>query len=181
MSETDCTNGVHCRLIPGYDGAYRVGDDGSVWSRYRLGPSVGFGAWKPLVPKFDKGGYCRVGLCLNGNQAYGAIHRLVLKAFVGPCPAGCECRHLNGNPADNRLVHLKWGTRPENSADAVRHRTHPSMGERHQAGKLTETDVPVIRRRLARGDSQSAIARDYGVHRAAIWRIAHNKNWAWLR
>jgi HNH endonuclease/NUMOD4 motif len=30
------------------------------------------------------------------------VHRLVLEAFVGPCPPGQECRHLNGNPSDNR-------------------------------------------------------------------------------
>lgn len=49
------------------------------------------------------------------------VHRLVLEAFVGPCPAGMECRHLNGNPSDNRLENLAWGTKRENGYDRVLH------------------------------------------------------------
>jgi hypothetical protein len=44
------------------------------------------------------------------------VHRLVLLAFVGPCPAGHEVLHLNHQPADNRLENLRYGTRSENIA-----------------------------------------------------------------
>ncbi|WP_336158169.1 HNH endonuclease signature motif containing protein [Amycolatopsis sp. VC5-11] len=53
-----------------------------------------------------------------------SVHRLVLEAFVGPRPEGQEARHLNGNPADNRLHNLAWGTSSQNKADMVRHGTH---------------------------------------------------------
>ena len=50
------------------------------------------------------------------------VHRMVLEAFVGPCPEGMQCRHLNDVKNDNRLNNLAWGTRKENSADAIRNR-----------------------------------------------------------
>ena len=37
-----------------------------------------------------------------------------MEAFVGPRPEGNEVLHLNGNPSDNRLENLKYGTRREN-------------------------------------------------------------------
>lgn len=58
------------------------------------------------------------------------VHRLVLEAFVGPCPIGEECRHLDGDKNNNRLDNLAWGTRLENAQDGIRHGTTPS-GDRH--------------------------------------------------
>ena len=44
--------------------------------------------------------------------------------------------------------------------------------------KLTEAQVREIRRRLREGDdTQTAIARDYGVTRACINDIARRKTW----
>jgi hypothetical protein len=57
----------------------------------------------------------------RGNSQ--CVHKLVLLAFVGPNPPKYECLHANGDPADNRLVNLRWGTRSENIQDAVRHGT----------------------------------------------------------
>lgn len=59
-----------------------------------------------------------------------AVHRLVLEAFVGPCPPGMECCHNNGVASDNRLCNLRWDTSSENKYDWVRSGTH------HQANKL---------------------------------------------
>ncbi|SKS42033.1 HNH endonuclease [Mycobacteroides abscessus] len=42
-----------------------------------------------------------------------AVHLLVLTTFVGPRPDGAVPRWLNGDPADNRLVNLKWWTGEE--------------------------------------------------------------------
>jgi hypothetical protein len=47
------------------------------------------------------------------------VHRLVAFAFLGPPPEGHECRHLNGNPKDNRVENLAWGTRRQNIDDYV--------------------------------------------------------------
>ena len=57
----------------------------------------------------------------NGYRTAKNVHSLVIQAFVGERPDGMECRHLNGNPLDNRLENLKWGTSKENSDDIALH------------------------------------------------------------
>jgi hypothetical protein len=52
------------------------------------------------------------------------VHCAVLEAFVGPCPPGKECRHLDGNGQNNKLQNLKWGTRLENVQDSIKHGTN---------------------------------------------------------
>ena len=42
------------------------------------------------------------------------VHHAVLLAWVGPCPEGCQCDHLNGINTDNRLCNLQWVTNAEN-------------------------------------------------------------------
>lgn len=55
----------------------------------------------------------------------------MLTAFVGPCPPGMMARHRNGNPADNRVENLRWGTQSENMLDAVEHGTHNNARKTH--------------------------------------------------
>ncbi len=50
-----------------------------------------------------------------------AVHRLVLSAFVGPCPDGMECCHDDGDPTNNAVSNLYWGTRSQNMRDRFRH------------------------------------------------------------
>lgn len=52
---------------------------------------------------------------------YYARHRLVLEAWVGPCPPGLECGHLNGMAGDDRLENLLWVTPEENAHHRMRH------------------------------------------------------------
>ncbi len=128
MATNDST--VQFRDVPGYP-AYRVGDDGSVWSCWRrVGRGGGFAnrlteRWRRMKPGVQAKGYLYVNLCFaRGNVRTFRVHRLVLEAFVGPCPEGMECRHLNGVRADCRLENLIWGTRAENVADRRKHRNY---------------------------------------------------------
>jgi hypothetical protein len=58
----------------------------------------------------------------GGTEAYPHVHKLVLEAFTGqPRPEGMVCCHVNGNPSDNRLENLRWGTLRDNAADKRRH------------------------------------------------------------
>ncbi len=96
--------------IPGHDG-YSVSDIGEVMSfkRSRAG--------KLLRQIPATGGY-RVVKLGNANNPK-RIHRLVLEAFVGPCPEGMEACHNNDVRQDNRLENLRWDTRSANHIDAV--------------------------------------------------------------
>lgn len=75
-------------------------------------------------------GYQWMHLFNDGRKRAIAVHTLVLLAFVGPRPEGMECRHLDGDPTNNRPTNLAWGTHTENNRDRVRHGTH------HNAAKM---------------------------------------------
>lgn len=105
----------------------------------------GRGCW--LKPRINSAGYPGVTLYNSARKKVDAhIHRLVLETYVGPCPEGMECRHLDGNPANNHLDNLKWGTHQENCMDAVKHGTASGLrkGEDKGGCKLTEQQVETI-------------------------------------
>lgn len=54
-----------------------------------------------------------------------------------------------------------------------------NFGTSNGNAKLTENDVPVIRQRLAQGESRLTIAADYGVSKDTIWQI--KKGYIWRR
>ena len=114
--------------VPGYEGQYQVSDQGRVRSLDRTISQMS--RCGTLYLKDIKGvvlrpgrmpaGHMSVSLGRNNSQC---VHKLVLLAFVGPAPDGHECLHGNGDPSDNRLENLRWGTRGDNIRDAIRHGT----------------------------------------------------------
>jgi len=112
--------------VNGYEGYYEVSDQGRVRSLDRVIPHLRYGrvrrAGKLLAPAVkSKYGHLGVTLCRDNREHQVHVHVLVLEAFVGACPPGQECRHINGDSSDNRLGNLAWGTRRQNSADRARH------------------------------------------------------------
>jgi hypothetical protein len=61
--------------------------------------------------------------CFVGQARYYA-HYLVLTAFTGPRPAGCQAAHGDGDKLNNALGNLRWASPRENNADKIRHGTH---------------------------------------------------------
>jgi len=110
--------------IPGFEGFYEVSNQGRVRSLGRrvvyADGSVHTHPGKLLRQSICKMGRHRVDLRANGKRSNRLVHRLVLEAFVGPCPPGMECCHFDDNPSNNCLDNLRWGTRMENFDDRAR-------------------------------------------------------------
>jgi hypothetical protein len=163
------------RPIPGFDG-YLATRDGKVWSTKTL---------RFLRPiKGSNYGHLNVGLYRNTFLEMVGIHRCVLLAFVGPAPEGTECRHLNGNAADNRLENLCWGTHTENMQDRIRHGRFfqpDNRGEKCATHKLTEAQVLEIRRRYVPGVvTQRELSQEFGVCIPQISDIVNGREWKYL-
>jgi hypothetical protein len=110
------------------------------------------------------------------------VHRLVLEAFIGPCPHGMEACHWDGRPENNQLSNLRWDTDLANQADSARHGTKRKppifLGEKHHATTITEDDVKIIRGAGGHRDALGILAARYSLSIQTIWRIRHRKTWA---
>jgi hypothetical protein len=166
--------------IPDFPG-YRIGNDGSVWSAWVRAVGSGtrhqyvIGAiWRLLQPKPQKSGHIRVKL--TGRRMF-LVHRLVLELFVGPCPPGMECCHNDGNPGNNRVDNLRWGTRQSNADDRIVHGTN-RHGEQHYAARLTAADVIRMRADHARGAARICdLAARHRIAAAHVSAVIYRKKW----
>ena len=152
------------QCVPGSDGMYEVSSRGRVWSNRSK---------RLLSLSVANTGYHQVNL--GGSIRH--VHRLVLEAFVGPCPPSCEGCHGNGIKTDNRLENLRWDTRKGNMADAREH-GRTNRGERSPSAKLTQEQVLSIR---AASGTQREIASRFEVSREQVRDIRSGKRWGWLQ
>lgn len=90
---------------------------------------VRFAGGRELKQSTDRDGYRKVSLYRGGKPRQWLVHRLVLITFTGNPPVGHEVLHRDGNPENNRLSNLRWGTRAENIRDQVGHGTHINGGK----------------------------------------------------
>jgi hypothetical protein len=148
---------------PSYPG-YEISNTGFVRSK-RTGHILA------LRTKKGKHPYQRVHLCHNGKARYVLVHRLVLEAFVGPCPDGKQALHLDNNPKNNHINNLRWGTPKEN------HQTINRTGTANGRSKLTETEVLAIR---SSAKPHAELARQYQVTDTTIQNIRTRKLWKHL-
>ncbi|QLB38254.1 HNH nuclease [Sulfitobacter phage phiGT1] len=149
---------------------YEFHKDGFVISRFYQTPRI----LKPI----RMGNY--VGLTLkriDGHLEKAYLHRLICEAHHGPCPEGMECRHKDGDKANNAASNLAWGTSQENSADKNDHGTM-LVGEKNPMSKMTEEGVREMRKyREDTGESYAKIAKRFDVSAMTAHRIINNKLW----
>ena len=150
--------------------SYEVSDDG----RVRRGS-------REMVGYVDRYGYRTVLLSYAGLAKRFKVHRLVCEAFHGPCANGREVGHLSGDKTDNSANNLAWVTRSENQAHQQLHGKNGGIanlvpgqprGENNPTAKLTEKQADEIRTRVGAGETCRPLAREYGVSKDAINRIA---------
>lgn len=122
---------VEWRPIPGWEGYYEVSDHGQVRGVDRRTSRGRLILGKMMVPKLVGWGYHLVGLNRYNHQKCVTVHSLVALAFIGPRPEGQVIRHLDGNPVNNVVTNLAYGTHQENAMDTLRHGTHPCASKTH--------------------------------------------------
>jgi len=130
--------------------------------------------WLDLPLDRHKSGYVRVKLYDSGStrRKHYLVHRLILEAFLGPCPPGKEGRHIDSDRGHNSLENLKWDTRRENTLDQIRRGSH------HMA-KLTPDLIRQIREEVAGGASCRSVSLRLGLgpKSNAIWYMIAGKTW----
>ena len=158
---------------------YYVTDAGRVvsvkWNKVRI-----------LQPRYRAGSeYQLVNLSADGEVSTHYVHHLVLEAFHGTKPTReWQTRHLDGNPHNNNLSNLAYGTAADNAADRVRHGTQ-LQGEEVPSAKLTRRKVQWVRELHAASKAGNSninlsindLAEIFGVSRTAISCVINEQTW----
>ena len=93
---------------------------------------------------------------------------------VRPITAGYVGVHTCDVPACVRPDHLVVGTHADNNRD-MDAKGRRATGQRHGNSRLTESDIIAIR--AATGRTNTAIAKDYGIHMSYVGQIRSRKSW----
>lgn len=111
----------------------------------------------------------------NGKKSF-KIHRLLASLFLRkPKKNQILVRHLDGNPRNNRLENLAWGTSQDNANDS---RVHGTMvrGEKVGSSVLTESQVKRIRKMLVTM-SVYKVAKIFNMSETPIFYIRDRITW----
>lgn len=157
---------VEWKEIPGLEGRYEASNTGLIRN-----------AWRGNVLKpFNIKGYDSV--CTWDSERYKhkrhGVHRLVAAAFLGP--SEMQIRHLDGNPLNNKICNLAYGTAKENSMDRHKHGT-TVRGEKHYKAVFTNDQILEIRKMYSDGIRQADIARLMGLYRPRVHEIVRMITW----
>lgn len=144
------------RVIPRSDGKYYASNLGRIrGARGRV-----------LKPQEATSGNFQVSVLRDGRRCLQLVPRLVLEAFVGPCPPGMECCHKDDNPQNNRIENLRWDTRSSNRYDRVRNgrdqnanKTHCLRGHLLEGPNLYPSSEGGSRRCRSCGNAQTRVRR----------------------
>lgn len=142
----------------------------TVVERFRMYfvPGLPDACW-PWAGPVDRDGYGI--LTSDGGQQLRA-HRIAYESVHGHIPPGLQVLHWCDNPPCCNPAHLRPGTADDNNKDKARKGRAKST--------LNAEQVREIRKRLAAGETQTAIAADYGVTAVCVFYIHHRKSWAHL-
>lgn len=174
------------RPVVGYEGFYEVSDLGRVRRVAGQLPTRNPAVKRNCKSRFKTpsrnqiDGHYRVNLSVGNKKRKFGVHRLVLEAFVGPCPDGMEACHFpDRDPANNALSNLRWDTHQANVDGAAKHGTR-AKGETQGSAKLTEADVRSIRATYKRRHptrSAKALAVKHKVSECTIRSVLSGRYW----
>ncbi len=155
------------QIIPGFDN-YEASNTGFIRNKNTL----------RILKSSSKNKYNHqiVGLYTDNKHYNCGVHVMILLTFKGPRPEGKQTRHLDGNPLNNNLSNLVYGTHGENTDDRVLHGTN-KPGASNGNSKLSEEDVIKIRSYSSSGKSQRQIATIFSVSQTNVRDIIKKRIW----
>lgn len=115
---------------------------------------------------------------MEHDKKLALAHRFSWEITFGPIPDGLHVMHKCDVGRCVNPAHLTLGTHQENIKDRDnKGRQRSPKGQDSPHAKLLNADVIEIRKRFAAGETQSHLAREFGVTPAAIYYIVNRKTY----
>lgn len=158
------------RPVVGYEWIYQVSNLGNVRSIDRIDSRKHKRVGVVLKRMIDSHGYYEVNLCKNGRVKPTQVHKLVMRAFVGERPDGCDINHKDGNKTNPSVDNLEYVTEGYNVQHAFDHGlNHGRKGQKHHYAKFTNEQAKEVREIYARGGiSHKELGKIFGVSASSI-------------
>lgn len=159
-----CSTRPPVEFAPGY----KVTACGLFWGA-RVGGRGRDGAWRLMRLRPSGPGYR--GIRIPGI-GWRNVHREVALAFI-PNPTGLPVvRHLDGDPLNNIVSNLAWGTQKDNADDSRRHGTMATGASKVTKGQaVSDLVIGMAVALVQNGDiSQGEAARILGVKQGTVSR-----------
>lgn len=167
------------RDVPNTKGQYQATESGMVRS-VSIGKRTGRQRGRILSPTASRKGYRCFRICVEGEAPRNVkLHRVIMETFIGPCPAGMQVNHKDGDKTNNTVENLEYVTCKENIRHCWStglHGTEHCRGARNNKSKLSEGDVREIRR-LSENTSQKQLALMFHVTATTICSIQKRRMW----
>lgn len=119
---------------------------------------------------------------MEGTTVNFLVHRLIAATFLARGPGEDEVNHLDSDRTNNAAQNLEWCDHTRNVAHCIESGRFTTLrGSDRSTAKLDDDKVRIIRRRIAEGGTNVAIAREMGVSTAPISYIRNGKAWTHVR
>ncbi len=164
----DNDNGERWLPVVGFEGRYEVSDLGRVRSlRYR-----GHDRIAVMKTTQNYGGYLVVTLGAERKQL--RVPRMVLEAFVGPCPERHEaCHGPDFSKSNNRLDNLRWDTSKANCQERP-----PLVGLNNFKGKLSDEQAAEVHRRYCAGENDNLLAVEFDITPQRVKQLGNRERFS---
>jgi hypothetical protein len=128
----------------------------------------------------DAYGHQVVDLYINGKRRHRYLAVLVAEAFITNPNGYPEVCHIDGNPRNNHVSNLKWGTHADNMQDAKRHGTFHHFTPEEDEMALRVLRKPVKAINIRTGDeyefvSLAEAARKLGLYQSNITYVLNGR------
>lgn len=172
--------------VVGFEGFYEVSNFGKVRSvdRFTKKKTDGIGRIMParqikgrvIDQRPHKFGYLIVTLSVDGKHYTRTVHKLVAEAFIGKRNKGDVIRHLDGDPKNNHISNLSYGSQKQNMQDAIKHGT-VERGEKRYNAKLSNEDITRMKMDISNGMKSVEVSKKYGVSEIYVCKVINNTRW----
>lgn len=133
---------------------------------------------KRRLPLYQRG---FVDIIIHGKKVKKRVGNIVAETFIGLRPEGMECCHIDGNPTNNYITNLKWGSSKEKSHDQKLHGRHITAIRQSKYCKLSQEDVDYIRAEYEKDPKRKGLyqklGNELGCSRKNIAAICAGKRW----